>query len=226
MAVPGCYTALTPSTEGARQGGWEWSVRSEQSPGQGRLAGVVRLLLVVVFAVTALRAGADQSTPGVRELLSSYPHARLAERSDALVVDHQIGLGALQKIHGDWEFRNSERLSGELSRRTFQIIDGFAASAVLEDVEAHLREQGAQLRFQCGGRACGHAAQWANRVFGQRILYGRADEQRYRVYTLSPGDSEWRVVLYAGARTSDRQYLHVDVLKVNAPPVDSAAELQ
>lgn len=189
--------------------------------------------VLALLAILALQARAEE-TPGVLEALAAFPHAQSMERRELQVVDHQIGLGALQKIFGDWEFRDSERLSGTLTRETFQIVDGFAASRVLASMQDLLRERGARELFACEGRACGHAAQWANRVFGQRVLYGRADEQRYRVHALQLQGREWRIVLYAGARTSDRQYLHVDVLEVKPGSDvsglpgerDSAAQLQ
>lgn len=189
------------------------------SVGKTLVRGLGLLLLLAVQARGA--AG-----PGVLQTLEAFPHAESMERRELQVVDHQVGLGALQKIHGDWEFRDSERLSGHLTRETFRIIDGFAAAQVLASLEEQLVAQGSQLLFRCEGRACGHAAQWANRVFGQRVLYGRADEQRYRVYTLQRDGREWRVVLYAGARTSDRQYVHVDVLALERGEEASATQLE
>jgi hypothetical protein len=56
--------------------------------------------------------------------------------------------------------------------------------------------------------------QWANRVFRQRVLYGREDLQRYRVYALEEAGAQYRLVVYSAARTADRQYLHVDLLLI------------
>jgi len=185
---------------------------------------LVRGLGLLMLLAAHARGGA--AGPGVLETLEAFPHAESMERRELRVVDHQVGLGALQKIHGDWEFRDSERLSGLLTRETFRIVDGFAAAQVLGSLEEQLVERGSRLLFRCEGRACGHAAQWANRVFGQRVLYGRADEQRYRVHALQRDGREWRVVLYAGARTSDRQYVHVDVLALERAGEDSATQLE
>ena len=55
--------------------------------------------------------------------------------------------------------------------------------------------------------------QWANRVFQQRLLYGREELQRYRVYAM--GDEPFDLLLvYSGSRTADRQYLHAELLQV------------
>ena len=80
----------------------------------------------------------------------------------------------------------------------------------LEKVEG---DDSATLLFSCQGRACGHGAQWANRVFRERVLYGREDLQRYAVYELE-GSPKYRLITYGAARTEDRQYLRVDLLEL------------
>jgi len=180
---------------------------------------IAQLLLAALLAATGF-AQAQESPyhpASLLEELASYPHAKSIARTVDDVRDHEIALSAMQKSSGDWIFRNSERLDGELTRETWQIIDGFTAREVLVSLEAALATAEAELLFACDYRACGPGAQWASRVFNQRILYGRADEQRYRVYAVTSAAGEFRVVLYSGARTSDRQYLHVDVLQVRAP---------
>jgi len=42
---------------------------------------------------------------------NAYPHAVIVNQSDASVVDHEIGLGAMQKVRGAWRFKTSERLT-------------------------------------------------------------------------------------------------------------------
>lgn len=177
-----------------------------------------QLLLAALLAAAgfALAEEVPYDPVALLQELESYPHATSIARKVETVRDHEIGLSAMQKSSGDWIFRNSERLDGELVRETWQIIDGFTAREVLVSVEAALAAAEAELLFACDYRACGPGAQWASRVFNQRILYGRADEQRYRVYAVSSAAGEFRVALYSGARTSDRQYLHVDVLRLPA----------
>ena len=148
----------------------------------------------------------------------AYPHALQVGFNDSEVVDYEIGLGAMQKVRGVWQFKHSERLSGQLKRYTWQIIDGFTANEVLAEIEAELEAD--QLLFTCDGRACGKGVQWANRVFRERLLYGRDDLQRYRVYGVS---NEWRLLLYSSARTADRQYLHAEWLRVGEQPATDAS---
>ena len=115
----------------------------------------------------------------------------------------------MQKIRGSWRFKTSERQSGTLIRYTWQIVDGFTSNEVLEEIEMSLSD--ARLLFSCDGRSCGQGVQWANRVFRERVLYGRDDLQRYRVFD-PQGDGRYRLLLFSSARTSDRQYLHAELL--------------
>jgi len=146
--------------------------------------------------------------------LDAYPHARQIAFSKQEVVDHEIGLGAMQKVRGEWRFKSSERLSGTLLSYTWQIADGFKSAQVMESLlDSVAQAEGTSLLFSCQGRACGQGVQWANRVFQQRVLYGREDLQRYRVYSLQ-GEETYRLLAYSAERTEDRQYLHVELLRI------------
>ena len=148
--------------------------------------------------------------------LNEYPHARLITSSDEAVIDHEVGLGSIKKIRGVWRFKKSERRSGQLLSYTWQIVDGFSSEEVMEGLLQSVEQtEGVSALFACNGRSCGQSAQWANRVFGQRLLYGREDLQRYRVFSV-PGKegAEYRLVVYSAARSADRQYLHVELLSI------------
>jgi hypothetical protein len=168
-------------------------------------------LLLLSRAPLAAEAG------GVFDLLEEVrqrPHVETVAAGPAETVrDHLVGLGAIEKIRGAWSPRDSERLSGELTRRTWRILDGFSSAEVLERIAGRLEQDfAAQLTFACEGYSCGSSVQWANRMFRQRILYGTDVSQRYRAYRLGEAGSELRVLLYASARSAERQYLHAEVL--------------
>jgi hypothetical protein len=148
------------------------------------------------------------------EDLNGYPHARQVSYSKMEVIDHEIGLGAMQKVRGEWRFKKSERLSGTLVSYTWQIIDGYTSAQAMKELLGSVAEKdNASLLFTCKGRACGSGAQWANRVFRERVLYGREDLQRYGVYAVQDVAS-YRLVAYSAARSEDRQYLRVDLLLI------------
>jgi hypothetical protein len=179
------------------------------------------LVLLVIMGSTLMAAGQDMEPAAGDPLsllqgLDDYPHAERVSFSDAQVVDHEVGLGAIKKVRGVWQFRDSERLSGRLVRYTWEIVDGFSAREVMQELVDTLQQNGtSELLFACEGRACGKSAQWANRVFRQRILYGREDLQAYSVYGVGEAGRD-RMAIYSAARTADRQYLHVDLLLVAA----------
>jgi Domain of unknown function (DUF4892) len=161
-----------------------------------------------------LATGTAPGPLALLEQLDAYPHARQIAFSKQEVLDHEIGLGAIQKVRGEWRFKHSERLSGTLVSYTWQIIDGFDSAQVMEELlDVMAKKEGASLLFACQGRACGQGVQWANRVFHERVLYGREDLQRYRVYAIQ-GEQTYRLVAYSAERTEDRQYLHVGLLQI------------
>lgn len=148
--------------------------------------------------------------------LDDYPHAQLIASSDEQVLDYELGLGSMKKVRGVWRFKDSERKTGQLHTYTWQILDGFSSEEVMQSLQASVEErENTSMLFSCDGRSCGQGAQWANRVFRQRVLYGREDLQRYRIYAVQgPEGTENRLVIYSAARTADRQYLHVELLQI------------
>ncbi|MEH6636979.1 MAG: DUF4892 domain-containing protein [Halioglobus sp.] len=181
-------------------------------------SGKKRLFFPLFAVFSLLLAGCAYAMTGsmadLLQQLDDSPHARQVAVSEQEVIDHEVGLGAMQKIRGTWQFKKGERHSGLLQRNTWQIVDGFSSIEVMETLIADLQEiNAASLLFSCDGRACGQGVQWANRVFNQRVLYGREDLQRYRVYALQD-EAEYRLVIYSSSRTADRQYLHVDLLRI------------
>jgi len=176
----------------------------------------LHVTLLHLFCLLSVPAAGQPAPEALLSDLDSYPHAESIALSHKDVIDYELGLGSLKKVRGVWKFSESERHSGQLTRHTWQIIDGFTAEEVMKNLTARVAKLDAQeLLFSCDGRSCGKSNQWANRVFGQRLLYGREDRQRYRIYKLVD-DAEYRLVIYAAMRTADRQYLQVDLLKLSA----------
>jgi hypothetical protein len=168
-------------------------------------------VLVLLFSWSI--SGHSETVQGLMEQLNSYPHANAIASSTSDVRDHEVGLGPIEKVGGQWNFKVGERSTGTLQRGTWQITDGFTSLEVLEALTVTLEADSEyELLFSCDGRSCGQGVQWANRVFKQRILYGREEMQRYRVYSLG-STAQYRVMLYSAARTADRQYLHMEVLE-------------
>jgi len=177
----------------------------------------IRPALALAFFCMIACNVARAASPGIEALLQQmddYPHTKQVAFVQREVIDHEIGLGALQKVHGEWRFKRSERLSGTLNSYTWLIGNGFSSAEVMTKLVMSVKDiEGAQELFSCDGRACGRAVQWANRVFNQRVLFGREDLQRYSVFALQ-GEAAGRLLVYSAERTADRQYLQVEWLQI------------
>lgn len=178
----------------------------------------VRALLVLGLALTATAAlGQEVDTPvNYLRALDEYPHLQsLDPMVDKKVRDYLVPLGAIEKIRGVWSPRESERHSGILRRFNWRVLDGYRSEELVAELGRRLDEDPrAELIFKCEARACGSSVQWANRIFNERLLYGTEESQRYRVYAVSVGDSQYRMLIYGSARSSDRQYLHAEILEL------------
>jgi hypothetical protein len=177
-----------------------------------------RLVVFLGLTVQFFASGpAIADAPGIATLMQQmdeYPHTKQIEYSERDVIDHEVGLGAIRKVRGEWDFKDSERLSGTLLSYTWLMGNGFSSAEVMAQLMDSVADiEGASELFACEGRACGRAVQWANRVFNERVLFGRENLQRYRVYTL-PGAPDARLLIYSAERTTDRQYLHVEWLLI------------
>jgi len=160
----------------------------------------------------ALLLGCCALVTAAEPLLPTWKHATEFSRSEEFAAEYILGLGALQKIGGRWRHKASETLSGELLRVTWQVNEGFTAEEGFQWLRQQLPEN-AELLFECTGRACGSSAQWANRVFKDRVLYGHDERQHYGVWRVQHDGASWAVVLYGVDRANRRHYLHMEQLR-------------
>ncbi len=163
----------------------------------------IGLLLVLPVA----QAQIDAPLP-----LTAYEHALVHHRAGPLNTEYELGLGALQKVGGRWRFKHSERVTGDLSRTTWQVTEAHTAAEAFSWYQGQI-EALAEPLFLCNGRGCGRSAQWADRVFQQRVMYGHDDTQRYGAWRGQFNGELVTLVLYGVDRGSRRHYIHLDVLR-------------
>ena len=173
-------------------------------------------VIIAFLMIFALSPGLSQAEEGPLQLfdwLERSPFAERVDQTDKQVRAHVVGLGRINKVRGSWNPEVQERVTGRLVSSTWQIRDGAGSAIIYQEVVEGIEERNdARLLFACTARGCGPSVQWANRVFGQRILYGTESSQRYSVYELGDEGSTHRVLVYASARSSDRQYLHTEIV--------------
>ena len=162
-------------------------------------------------ALTPSFASARSSTDDVEidELLAgidgrwSTREYRDTERS---VRGFPVPLGAMQKVRGVWRLDRFEAVDAVLRRVTWE-VSGEAVGDVFDAAAKDLATVAVE-QWRCSGRTCGNAAEWANRVYQERLLYGRDEFMHYAAFKRS--DGTW-LTLFSAARTADRQYLHIDI---------------
>ncbi|WP_279245471.1 DUF4892 domain-containing protein [Candidatus Litorirhabdus singularis] len=141
-----------------------------------------------------------------------YPHSTQAVEQGPTEVDYLLGLGAMQKVGGRWRHKESEQIDGELLRLTWAINQDYTAQEAFEWMRDQVTEN-AQVLFECDGRSCGSSAQWASRVFDQRLLYGHDERQQYLVARIQQDGATYTYVIYAIDRANRRHYLHLDLIR-------------
>jgi len=177
------------------------------------LGTIIVLWASVVAAVSAENRG-ESVTPSERHLeqwiagINDHWSTQLRSHTSGSIRAFPIPLGAMKKTAGIWRLESSEAITGSRRRLTWQV----EGEPVLElfNALAETIGESAALQWQCDGRACGNAAEWANKVYQERLLYGRDEFMAYRAFRLD--DGVW-LTLFSAARTADRQYLHVDIVK-------------
>ena len=171
-------------------------------------------ILVFVYSVTAFGGVATaDSAQTLGEFLRNKSFLTKTFEDEKETYDYQIGLSALQKIRGSWQFKKSVRLSGLVLSETWQVEGGYDSQEISEMIAVWIRDKlGSTILFECRGRSCGSSSQWASRIFERRLLYGRDDTQRYAVYQISDLTDFWLIV-YSSARSNNRQYVQTVLIR-------------
>jgi hypothetical protein len=167
-----------------------------------------RLLIVLLFCVPVFSWAQD--IIGFADM-RAFPHSQLFSSQSATRTEYLVALGALQKIGGRWRHKDSEIVNGLLSSYTWQVNEAYTAGEGFEWWRQQIPDD-ATLLFECQGRSCGSSAQWADRVFSERVLYGHDERQHYAAFRLQREEGSYTLVLYASDRANRRHFLRLDVL--------------
>lgn len=167
----------------------------------------VLLLLAVLMANPTFAAA---------ELDELFPRSRVMYDGASQVNDYHLYLSAPRKINNQWRFERSERLSGELRRRTLEVQDDLSFAETRQRIERFFEHFDSRQLFSCGGLDCGSSNVWANEVFKVKQLYGLDQTQYYSAWEFELGQRVAYGLAYLAQRGNGRVYLQLDWL--TAPP--------
>ena len=172
------------------------------------------LILVFIYSVAAFGdVASTDPAQTLGEFLHSKSFLKKTFEDEKEAYDYQIGLSALQKIRGSWQFKKSVRLSGLVLSETWQVEGGYDSQEISEMIAVWIGDKlSSKVLFECRGRSCGSSSQWASRIFERRLLYGRDDTQRYTVYQNS-GLTDFWLIVYSSARSNNRQYVQTVLIR-------------
>ncbi len=148
--------------------------------------------------------------------LQSYPNAREIFHSETEEDSFLLALSAYKKVDNNWLVDRSQRLSGKLERRTYELPADHNAETGFAFFKDQLDKYNLRELFHCRARDCGTSNSWANNHFKIIQLYGMDQYQLYGAYEITNADEKpFYVVIYAVMRGNKRAYVQLDVLHLN-----------
>lgn len=173
---------------------------------------MLKALLAVLLLTPSMLVQA-LTMPSLPDDLSVYDLAEPNRFKSRTVSDYRLVLGAVVKIDRQIRADSELRLAGDLQQFTWEIPRSHEPAEPFDHLRLQLLEGGAKVLYECSGRECGASNIWANDLFGYSTLYGRDDSQRYMVAEFNGN----HYALYAVRRGNQRVYLHLDLVKGEAP---------
>lgn len=168
------------------------------------------LLLMMVFPVWVY-AEDDLAGSADDAVLERFRGAWIVNYQTLARADYRFALGSLEQVNGVERPEREARLSGALTRISYQIPDGSNTRDVFNHFYEQLKARDAQVLYECRGRECGSSNHWANDIFRFSRLYG-VDRTQYYTAASLPGVS---VALYVVERGNRRIYAHIDVIETD-----------
>lgn len=145
--------------------------------------------------------------------LKDIPEARVMRREYRPDQDYTLVLSTFKKVDGAWIADREQRVSGDLSRRTLELVREYSAREAYQFYREQLAEFPVRELFVCRERECGGSINWANNHFNVIQLYGLDEHQYYGVYEVSARDAVFYASLYTVRRGNRRVYVQLDLVR-------------
>ncbi|MFT6433852.1 MAG: outer membrane protein OmpA-like peptidoglycan-associated protein [Candidatus Azotimanducaceae bacterium] len=175
-------------------------------------------LLLAAMLNTFVVAGATAEV----EILP-YPNAELVtSKLEAQANSHELMLGPLKKINNQMSAELEKYVRG-LRKVEIHYLPDESRTRVVADFYQQQIDSAGVSRYRCSGRECGDSNDWANAVFGERILFGLSEDQHYFV---SEVNSDY-VIIYVTKRATGKVYVYTEILTPdNSKQIDSEVIFQ
>jgi hypothetical protein len=166
------------------------------------------LMLAGLLVSCAVMAQSDVEGAADYSLLKRFPLSWIESYQQRPTPEYLLMLSELKKANNVVVADKRKALDGQLTRITYRIPDSHQPADAFEHFRRQLRDNGAEVLFQCEGRDCGSSHYWANDFFGIAELYGLDRTQFYMAARLGSD----HLALYAVQRGNRRVYLQLDVV--------------
>ncbi len=166
---------------------------------------------VALIAFLLLTQGLLADSTENKVYIPIYRGAEVVDSETAAVKDWLLALAKYQKINGEWQFSNSEYLSGQLQRNTYLVRSPDLYNNIASYYQTWANSDAVELLFSCKNRYCGASNKWANEYFKQRRLLGLDAKQRY--WAVKAANTYMAV--YFIERGNGQKFLQVDQLTVS-----------
>ncbi|MFK7864080.1 MAG: DUF4892 domain-containing protein [Pseudohongiellaceae bacterium] len=183
---------------------------------------MIRSLVWVCISLLSFEALAQSESPVHTEsLVTPFPNSAVQSSSFVPDLVHEVALGILQRESGVARPEQARIVNGSLSKTLYEIPREYSEAAVFEFFNSQFVEREYEPLFSCSGRSCGSSNDWANDIFGNRLLYGPVQNQFYGVYQENADDSSSPYIsVYVIKRGNRRLYSYIEVVEPMNPRPD------
>lgn len=162
--------------------------------------------------------------------ITGFTESKLvASEIDNEIVNHSLALGSIRKKQNQLQPEIEIKLSGKISRLTFEIDNQYDPLEVYQYFLGQLQDTTFDILYQCHAAECGSNTHWANQVFKQRLLNGLERTQHYIVARLNAANSAEPtryIVCYLVQRGNKRLYVHFDLITVSTDQDNHVSDSQ
>ncbi len=129
---------------------------------------------------------------------------------------HLVLFSPVREVNNQIRSETMARLPVSGEGRLYQVDRDSSRQKARDHYLRLLQARGAQVLFECSSIACGRSNVWANKIFGQRVLYGRDATQDYLVAgSIAADGSRWLTLVYTVTRGNLREYVWIEHLAVD-----------